>query len=291
MSSLVCPFARILPRTRGIGIAKTVQAREYVGNPERRGGSSSVFIRCSDDEVYNVKFKENNQASRGTYVLANELIASGLARLIGVPTPETALVELTAEFLEAKGNEFLKNLHSTSVSVGLHFGSHRVRGVENTAVAGHLTRCGNRASFPGIFAFDVWTNNTDRKMDHCLIVRPDFDPGRYYVTSVDHGHCFGGPEWPKNRDGQVGVWCKSHVSEMANLVDGDAPFDSWCTAVSAVTEEQVDAVLAEIPPEWVLPGAERAALRTFILRQRSRVAEILEANRSLFPNWKGGSTS
>jgi hypothetical protein len=231
-----------------------------------------------------VKFKENNQGPR---VLTNELVASGLAHLIELPTPQVALIQIIPAFLEAKGNEFLRTRYGKPVSPGVHFGSQRLGGVENTAVAAHLSKCINSDLLPGFFVFDMWTNNSDRKMEHCLIVKPDFHPKGYYVSSVDHGHCFGGPNWTIAITSQVGTWCGSHVPEMARLVTGDAPFAPWPAKLRAVSENLIDAVLAEIPDEWEPSKQERAALRMFVLAQRDRVPAILEANRHLFPNWKG----
>lgn len=259
-----------------------------MGNPEKQGGSRSVFVRCSDDRVYNVKFKENDQAGKGVYVLINELVTAGLAQLLELPTPEVALVQVTETFLDA--NQFLKTIHQKAVTVGLHFGSHRIGGVENTAVAGHLRKCNNQSSFPGFFVFDICTNNTDRKMDHCLVVKPDFHPQGYYVSSVDHGHCFGGPDWGADLDSKIGNWSRSHIPEMAELIHGDTSFTTWLERLHAISDAQINDVLDNIPDEWILSPEDKAGLKRFILGQRDKVAEILEQNRSLFPNWKGGTS-
>lgn len=57
-----------------------------------RGGSQSHLIRASDDNYYVVKFQNNPQCKR---VLANELIASRLAKHLGLPMPEAAIIEVS----------------------------------------------------------------------------------------------------------------------------------------------------------------------------------------------------
>lgn len=269
---------------------KTVQAQAYVGKPQQQGGSRSIFIRASDKEVYNVKFKENNQAGSnsgdGLRVLQNEIVAAGLAHLLVIPTPEVVLMEVTSEFLEALGNEFLKTHHSTPVAPGFHFGSHRPRGLEDKPVVAHLEKCENKDSFAGIITFDIWTNNSDRKMDHCLIVHPDFFPRSYQVCTVDHGHCFSGPSWDNNIEQSVGIWCVAHMRDMANLIVGSEPFKKWLDQLQAITEEQIQEVIQEVPTEWNFIEPKRDALKKYILGQKDKVPDIIQQNRTLFPNWR-----
>jgi hypothetical protein len=271
------------------GLVVTVRAREFVGRPVQPGGSQSVFIRCDDDEVYNVKFKENQQSSRGVEVLTNELVAGLLGRLIDLPTPQVSLVQITRAFLDVPANEWLKTVHSRPVSEGLHFGSHRLRGVENKAVEGHLAKCANRKAFPCFFAFDIWMDNTDRKMEHCLVVRPDFDPTAYYVSSIDHGHCFGGPGSLNNLPARVAHWCQSHVPGMARLIEGESPFDEVLTKLARVSADQIEKTLSAVPPEWDLSPENRAIYSDFIQKQATQVEKVLESHRHLFPGWKGGA--
>src|SRR5690348_316214 len=55
-----------------------------------RGGSQPFLMGCNDGCTYIVKFRNNPQHVR---ILANEMLTSHLAALIGLPVPDRALVE------------------------------------------------------------------------------------------------------------------------------------------------------------------------------------------------------
>lgn len=57
-----------------------------------RGGSQPRLMRASDGHLYIVKLQDNPQGSR---VLANELLASRLAQLAGLPVPQAEILELS----------------------------------------------------------------------------------------------------------------------------------------------------------------------------------------------------
>ncbi len=57
-----------------------------------RGGAQGHLMRASDENFYIVKFQNNPQHLK---VLANELLASRLAAGIGLPVPETEIVEVS----------------------------------------------------------------------------------------------------------------------------------------------------------------------------------------------------
>jgi HipA-like kinase len=69
---------------------KTVAAVRYV-TPLREGGSLPAVIEGDDGRAWVVKFRG---AGQGPKVLIAELIAGELARALGLPVPELALVEL-----------------------------------------------------------------------------------------------------------------------------------------------------------------------------------------------------
>lgn len=66
-----------------------------------RGGAQPHLMRCSDGGHYVVKFMDNPQHQR---VLANEWIGARLATGLGLPVPETALVEVSEELINHSGD-------------------------------------------------------------------------------------------------------------------------------------------------------------------------------------------
>jgi hypothetical protein len=69
---------------------KTVAATRYV-TPLREGGSLPAVIEADDGATWVLKFRG---AGQGAKALVAELIAGELARALGLPVPELALVEL-----------------------------------------------------------------------------------------------------------------------------------------------------------------------------------------------------
>src|SRR5712692_10951668 len=80
-------------REAPVGLSR-VRAVEFVR--PMRGASQPHLIRCDDGENYIVKFQGNPQHVR---VLANEMLASRLASLIGLPIPLPAFIEVPGELL------------------------------------------------------------------------------------------------------------------------------------------------------------------------------------------------
>src|SRR5271168_3289460 len=155
-----------------------------------RGGAQSHLMRCSDGNCYVVKFQNNPQHVR---VLANEMLASLLARSIGLSVPEPALVwvgnELVAHTPELK---ICYQTESVPCQPGLQFGSQYVL---PRPWDGHLMdyfpvvmlpRIRNLREFSGMLAFDKWTGNTDARQ---AVYWRSMRHKKYTATFIDHGFC------------------------------------------------------------------------------------------------------
>ena len=71
-----------------------IRAREFVRR--MRGASQPWLVLCEDGASYVVKFQNNPQHAR---VLANEMLASRLARLVGLPAAAPAFVEVSRDLI------------------------------------------------------------------------------------------------------------------------------------------------------------------------------------------------
>lgn len=242
------------------------------------------MIRADDKARYNVKFKENDQGPR---ILANDLIASQIAVRLGVPTPDSVIVEIDQTFLDA--NPILGTRYPKPVAPGAHFGSMIVRNTFDNPPVGLINTVSNVADFPQIIVFDILTENTDRcNVGNFLIVRLDHYPQQTHFVSIDHGHCFG-PNWDLTLPQRIGSWCKSHLREITDAIRGSDPFRVAITNASGISPEWLDEVFNYLPQEWGVSPEELRALKAFILGQVLRVEEILSRERALFPNWQGRS--
>jgi hypothetical protein len=98
---------------------RTVRCLRYV-TPLREGGSLPAIVEADDDGMYVVKFRG---AGQGPKALVAELIAAGIGRALGLPVPETVLVELDPALGMAEPDPEIQELleRSTGLNVGLDY--------------------------------------------------------------------------------------------------------------------------------------------------------------------------
>ncbi|HYP49019.1 MAG TPA: HipA family kinase, partial [Thermoleophilaceae bacterium] len=97
----------------------TVVATRYVA-PLREGGSNPALMEADDDGLYVVKFRG---AGQGPKALIAELVAGELGRLLGLPVPEIAFVELDPALARAEPDPEIQDLLNASpgLNLGLDF--------------------------------------------------------------------------------------------------------------------------------------------------------------------------
>ncbi len=98
---------------------RRVRALRYQ-TPLREGGSLPAIMEADDDGLYVVKF---HGAGQGPKALVAELIAAGIGRALGLPVPETVLVELDPALGMAEPDPEIQELleRSAGLNVGLDY--------------------------------------------------------------------------------------------------------------------------------------------------------------------------
>jgi len=273
------PAGRATPR---------VYAREFVRR--MRGASQPWLVRCEDGASYVVKFQNNPQHAR---VLANEMLASRLAQLVGLPVAPPAFVEVSRSLL---GNQpplaFDVGEHREPIQPGTQFGS-RFPGVPNqTLVVDFLPdRLLRRvkeltSTLLGAFVFDKWTCNCDGRQ--VIFHRPADDEGSAYsVAMIDQGFCFNDGDWTFPDSPIRGLYPRRWVYEM---VRGMKSFEPFLSRIENLTTAELEECTWGIPTEWCEPNPDQLArlLEVLYARRRAvRPAIIDTKNSSLapFPNW------
>src|ERR1700730_11589419 len=172
---------------------RTVTAVRHVRG--MRGQAQSQLMYCSDGSLYVVKFTNNPQHVR---MLANEMLASLLARHLGLPVAEGVIVKVDASFVRSTPGMTM-HIQSTTVPCqsGLQFGSRYVVEPSQGTVFDYLPpsileHVQNRHKFWEALAFDKWTCNSDFR-------QAAFWKGpseRLYTAAfIDQGYCFNGRDW------------------------------------------------------------------------------------------------
>jgi hypothetical protein len=144
------------------GSASTcLEAHRFVR--KMRGGAQSHLIEMEDGSFYVVKFTNNSQHPR---IVVNEWIASTVLQHLGIVTPETAVVNISAAFIRDNPDVHLELAWSrASPTRGSHFGLCFASMSDKKAVYDFLPNAllesvANLSDFCGVLVVDKWLGNT-----------------------------------------------------------------------------------------------------------------------------------
>ncbi len=268
----------------------SIAAVQYI--KRMRGGAQAHMLRCSDKELYVVKFLNNPQHVR---VLANELLSTRLAGHIGLPVPATEIVSVDEWLIEHTPELCIQRQHDVvRCQPGLQFGSRYVLNPLKGQVFDYLPvdvlcRVHNFKDFCGMLLCDKWMGNVDgRQAAFARRLRSH----KYRTFFIDQGHCFNAGEWTFPDHPLRGVYAQNEV--YANVRGWDS-FEPWLSRIENVEESGIWAVANEIPLEWY--GARRGELdvllRALFARRgivRGLVRTFRDSVRNPFPQWsdRGG---
>ena len=253
-----------------------------------RGGAQSHLLFCDDRRYYVVKFLNNPQDVR---VLANEMLATSLAELLGLPVPEYAEVEVSQELLDRTPElDFHGERGRTAYAAGRHFGSRLPVDPSREPIFDFvpdqtLALLVNRRAFAGILAFDQWTCNADARQ--AVFFRAAGSEARYRALMVDQGFCFNNGEWSFPDSPVRGLYPRLVVYQQ---VTGWESFEPWLTVLREMDWGMAEELAGHIPAAWYA-GQDQALERLMetLDGRRRRVPELLESVRrsvkNPFPNW------
>gem|GEM_PF-5877757 len=258
---------------------KVVRAVRDIG--VNKGATGPHFMECDDGLTYLVKF------SGGSRAAVNEFIGQTLARAVALPTPNSALVDLSAEVIAHSSD-----LRNRAILPGLHQGSEVIA---NSSDLSELERRHGKLDeelvnvevLPGTVCLDNWilTEDRDRAENHLIQAVPG--GFRYYM--VDFTHSFTGPTWTADSLDQ-GSFVRTLVPtepQLAASIRGLHSVESTLKRIETVGDSKIEEIIASIPGAWSVSGEEREILVRFIELRRSLLRSVLTSNASRFPNWSG----
>jgi hypothetical protein len=275
-----------------------VNARHLIR--KMRGGAQAHLLACDDGRFYVVKFRNNPQHRR---ILVNEWIASVFLRYLEISSPDTAIVNLSEEFLAANPDVCLQ-LGSKTISPepGWHFGSCYPGDPGRVSVYDFipdilLQKIENLPDFLAVLAFDKWMGNADsrqsiffraRVRQYVPASRSSPEKTGFVASMMDHGYVFDGPHWAFTESPLQGLYFRPIVYRK---VRGFEDFEPWLDRIVHFPEEVVDDALKQLPPQWL--NGDRMGLETILTKlmsRRRRVPDLIQDSAkgrvNLFPNWK-----
>jgi hypothetical protein len=261
-----------------------------------RGGAQSHLLEADNGCWYVVKFRNNPQHPR---ILVNELVSSVLLGYLKIATPETALIQVSAEFLAANPEIHVTlGARTLPVEPGWHFGSQYPGDPARVAVYDFLPdallpQVANLADFRAILVFDKWVGNADGRQSvfYRALVRQseraaNAKPG-FVARMIDHGFAFNGPHWELTDSPLQGLYARRLVYDAVRSLDD---FQPWLEQVVHFPEEVIDQAWKGIPADWI--AGEEDALAQLLERlfaRRARLPELIAACRTArinpFPRW------
>jgi hypothetical protein len=261
-----------------------------------RGGSQAHLMVCSDDEYYIVKFMNNPQS---VTVLANELLAYKLARLLNLPIPNCAIVDVSPELVEAsKGLVIELPRRKPPCQPGPSFGSQfiespKVRSVHSSSgpydfVPSDLRAVENLQDFLGILVFDKWVCNHDHRQ---MLFSPLNENGKFKAYMIDNGFCFGsfGDDWIFDDGPRRGLYRNNmNVYEKATSLRA---FEPWLRTLEVeIDRSMISECTRDIPLEWF--GANGGRVEALVdrldmrrLKARTLLEETFRSNHAALPSW------
>lgn len=265
-----------------------------------RGGAQAHLMECDDGHFYVVKFVNNPQHRR---ILVNEWVASVFLNYLRISTPPVAIVELTADFLNANPEVHIQlGSKRLPVEPGWHFGSRYPGNPAKIAVYDFLPdllleKVANLNEFLGALVFDKWIGNADARQ--CVFFRarlqqwaPSEGPRPlrlgFVAHMLDHGYIFNGPHWEFADSPLQGLYFRPVVYSKVKSLDD---FQPWLDRIVHFPEEMLDQAEKQLPPQWL--AEDQAALESLLgklIARRRRVPDLISGSRhgrvNPFPAWK-----
>ena len=227
-------------------------------------------------------------------MLANEWLATRLAEEIGLPVPETAVVEVGEWLVRHTPGLNIQLEHMTiRCEPGLQFGSRYVVDPLEGQVLDYLPtetldRVRNIESFAGMLAVDKWTGNTDGRQ--AAFWRHSREK-KYTVSFIDQGYCFNAGEGTFPNYPLRGVYARNEVYVG---VRGWESFEPWLSRIEKMEEEVMWRIAQDIPPDWY--RGEWSAMEKLIadlITRQEKVRDLIESFRvsvrNPFPAWRTSS--
>jgi hypothetical protein len=241
-------------------------------------GAATVLVLTDQGKGY-LKALGNPE---GPHVLACEWVGTHLARRLGLPTFDFALVPVTPEdeIPFAKGGK---------AQPGPAFITRKERGNPWGGGERSLRRLSNPEDLTRLVLLDTWTRNCDRhpldpakrkpNRDNVFLSREGAPPRRSLLKAMDHTHCFtcGRELTPAIADISCvkEEGCYGLFPEFWPHLSRDVMREAVRT-LRAVTQVEVRQIVEGIPREWEVPQPVRDALVEFLCRRAVFVADHIE---------------
>ena len=248
------------PRNRYESSLRQIFATRYV-TPLREGGSLPAIIEGDDLGTYVLKFRG---AGQGVGVLIAELVCGEIARILGLPQPETVLVQLDAALARSEPDPEIQAL--IKASAGLNLALDYLPG--SFAFDPAIGPYPDADLASAIVWFDAFITNVDRTARntnlliwHKKLWLIDNGAALYFQYNWEGYMERSRSLFPQVKDHVLLPWATRIPEADANAID-------------VLTPDALTDIVALIPEEWLgdtpffdSPAAHRAAYVSYFVRR------------------------
>lgn len=237
-----------------------VIVEEVIGRVQQ-GRTEPFLCRCDDGATYVVKGRSAGRSS-----LCAEVICAHLATFLGIPVPESVIVQVPSELVRA-GRDV--GLPLNDLGSGPAFGSRHVKAVEFTIAHRELVHV---ETAQAVAVFDWWIGNEDRvltplggNVNLLWSVPPD-----EALVVIDHNLAFAELNKP--------LFLGTHVfAEQLNDVSANYILrDQWTNVLQNALTQWIPAI-NQVPEEWAFIDEEMTVPSNVPLQEWRAILERCNA--------------
>jgi len=232
-----------------------------------------VFI-CEDDQgkrvgEYVVKLRSNIE--KGTAGLLREVVASLLAKHIGLVVPDPAIVKIEDALVGAIIDQYVAE--SVRKSIGLNFGSKFISGGFVTWPCGKSVPISIKQNAVDTFVFDMLIQNPDRRISKPNLLWKD---DQLYLIDHEMGFSFLLDIFLPQESWRIANlnFINEHVFFNDLRHSNNLDFSRYERALRSVTNEIWNDFVEQIPQEWINGNLEK--IKNHIYQVRDNLTTFLD---------------
>ncbi len=242
--------------------------------------SKSQHIKADDHNSYIVKFKNNPQ---GTRILANELVASSIAKLINVPCPEFSIINVNAGLVD-----YINKINSTNFAPGNQFASRYLPSKD--MLSNEISNASNIYDWSKVIIFENLIQNQDFDKKHILLYIDKKDKKMKFCV-IDHGCAFKNQNWtalkPKNIQNNIEnllynnnlKYIRSIKSAKKNILN--RIFNNITDTFKLKQNEIKKIINIPVLDEWGIDSNQKEAMALYMLSFSRNTTKLIEMLRRI----------
>jgi hypothetical protein len=248
---------------------RRVTATRYI-TPLREGGSVPALVDADDGRRYVVKLRG---AAQGARALVAELVGGEIGRALGLAIPQLAFVELDPALARGEPHGEIQATLRASAGAPPNLGLVHLNGALSFDPAAATPIAGPLAS--RVVALDAYLTNVDRTARNPNLL---WWQGR--LAPIDHGASL---YWQYDWDGTAAAANPGRafplIRDHVLLPWADDLEGAGQALRAAVDDELIDALMDELPDDWLAPLAAAATPAA----QKQGYGDWLRARRDAIP--------